>query len=206
MTLAYLWAKLMKKIQTPAVVACNLEKPTRIQAQSTVVYSSMGRYSYCGYGCTLLSCDIGRFCSIADGVTAGAASHPMNWVSTSSAFYFGQGRSIPADLAGLNYEAPQLRTVIGHDVWIGKNVMIKAGVTVGIGAVIGMGSIVTKDVPPYAVVAGNPARVIRMRFPETTVQRLLDSHWWDLEPDVLKKYVPLMDRPEEFLDALEREQ
>lgn len=206
MTIAYLWAKLVKKLQLAAVSNCVLESPCKINAQSTAVNTAMGRYSYCGYGCMLNNCEIGRFCSIADNVTVGLTNHPLDWVSTSTAFYVCEGnQSIPNDMASLRYDAAPPKTVIGNDVWIGKNAILKAGITVGNGAMIGMGSVVTKDVPPYAIVAGNPARVIRMRFPQELADRLQASRWWELEPEKIKKYVPLMDRPEEFLAALEGE-
>lgn len=221
MNLSYMWNRLLKKLPGNALLNCQLEKPSKIEAQSTAVNMKMGHYSYCGYYCTLLNCEIGRFCSISDYVSIGLAKHPMNWVSTSPAFYHGRD-SIPKNLAALDYDpAPPLTgestggrrlssprghslcTIIGSDVWIGMNVLVKPGVTIGNGAVIGMGSVVTKDVPSYAVVAGNPARVIKMRFAPELAERLERSRWWDLEPSVLKRYAQLMAEPEKFLEALE---
>ena len=187
MTIAYLWSKLMKKLPLSAIRNADLEKPCKVNAQSTVLHTSMGRYSYCGYGCTFINCKIGRFCSIADRVSAGLASHPMDWVSTSPAFYFGGGRSIPEDLAALHYHAEQPMTVIGN------------------GAVIGMGSVVTHDVPAYAVAAGNPARVIKMRFPAELAARLEASAWWDLSSDALKRCASYMNDPEVFLEEVKKE-
>lgn len=150
-------------------------------------------------------------------VSVGLAKHPMNWVSTSPAFYRGRG-SIPKNLAVLDFCSDAPKTVIGHDVWIGKGVFIKGGVEIGNGAIIGMGSVVTKDVPPYTIVAGNSAREIRLRFtppPPPThahttttelVQRLEDSHYWDMEPAKLKKYANLMNDPEKFLQALKEDE
>ena len=111
--------------------------------------------------------------------------------------------SIPKDLAALDYDTSAPRTTIGNDVWIGQNVLIKPGVTIGNGAVVGMGSVVTEDVSPYTIVAGNPARVIRPRFSPELAERLLASRWWELEPAQLKQVAHLMNRPEEFLNALE---
>ena len=90
---------------------------------------------------------------------------------------------------------------IGNDVWIGDNVIIKNGVTVGDGAVIGAGAIVTKDVPPYAIAAGVPAKIIRYRFDERTVRRLSETKWWSLPDDVIKT-LPY-DNMEESLTLLE---
>lgn len=106
---------------------------------------------------------IGRYCSISNSCTIGAQQHRMTGVTT-----------YPA-LAG-DYD--QKRTRIGHDVWIGCNSVVMSGVTIGTGAVIGAGSVVTRDVPPYAVVYGNPARVRRYRFNQTIINALLQSEWW----------------------------
>ena len=203
MMITYLWSKLMKKLPLSAVRDTIGEKPSKINAQSTILHSSIGRYSYCGYGCTLVNCEIGRYCSIANGVSVGLSNHPMDWVSTSPAFHLCPGRSIPRDMAVLSYDAAAPHTVIGHDVWIGENVLIKSGVTIGNGAVIGMGSVVTRDIAPYTVVAGNPARVIRQRFVPELAARLDASRWWDMDPAVLKKFSHLMDDPEGFLKSLE---
>lgn len=107
------------------------------------------------------------------------------------------------ELAALEFAPPEKITTIGNDVWIGANVLLKTGITVGNGAVIGMGSVVTHDVPPYAIVAGNPARVIQMRFSPEIIQRMEDSQWWDRDPATLKEFLPLMQEPKKFLDALE---
>ena len=141
----------------------------------------MGRYSYCGYHCTLIRCRIGRFCSVADNVSIGLASHPMEWVSTSPAFYHGRD-SIPKDLASLDYDPAPAETVIGNDVWIGAGTFIRPGVTVGNGAVVGMGSVVTRDVAPYTIVAGNPARVIRCLLYTSIPASLQREPWRNTAP------------------------
>lgn len=202
MIVQYLWAKLMKKLPSSAVQNCKIDKTSKINAQSTVLNSTVGRYSYCGYHCFINNCQIGHFCSIADNVSVGLGNHPTEWVSTSPAFHFGKG-SIPKDLAALSYTASPAHTRIGSDVWIGKSVLIKSGVTIGTGAVIGMGSVVTKDVPPYAIVVGNPARIVKMRFSSDLVERLLGSQWWEAEPAKLKECAHLIHAPEKFLEALE---
>jgi virginiamycin A acetyltransferase len=108
---------------------------------------------------------IGKFCSIANLVTIGAQPHAMDRISSYA------------------FEAPVVReTHIEHDVWIGAGSVVMAGVRIGTGAVIGAGSMVTRDIPPYAVAYGNPARVRRYRFEPEVVERLLASKWWDLPP------------------------
>ncbi len=116
---------------------------------------------------------IGRFCSIGNGVVIGhdRAGHPLDWVSTHPFSHSG---------THLTYSSHFAPARVGHDVWIGRDAMILEGVEVGTGAVIATRSVVTKDVPPYAIVAGSPAKIIRYRHPEETIQRLLDSQWWCL--------------------------
>lgn len=203
MNLKYLFARLIQKIQIPAVQNSTMEGPGKINARSQVINSSFGKYSYCGSGCVFVNCHIGRYCSIADNVAAGLASHPLHWVSTSPAFYrCGERQSIPNDMAVLNYDPCPEETVIENDVWIGFGAIIKAGVHIGNGAVIAMGSVVTHDVPDYAVVGGNPARIMKYRYSDELIARFLDTRWWDLEDSVLKKYAHLMNTPEVFLQSI----
>ena len=118
---------------------------------------------------------IGRYCSIAKGVTiALGGEHRTDWVST---YPFGELWPEAQGVPG--HPASRGDVVIGNDVWIGLDALILSGVTIGDGAVIGARAVVTQDVPPYAVVAGNPARVVRTRFDEETVARLLAIRWWD---------------------------
>lgn len=202
MTLSYLWERFWKKLPGAAIMDSLLEKSSSVGAGSTIIHTEMGRYSYCGYQCKLINCRVGSFCSIADRVCVGLATHPISWVSTSPAFHRGRG-SVPKTLAALDYDASPACTQIGNDVWIGEGVFIKAGITVGNGAVIGMGSVVTHDVPPYAVVAGNPAKIIKMRFSKEIIQSLEASKWWELSIAQLKEYAPLFDAPEKFLREIE---
>ncbi|RAU45162.1 antibiotic acetyltransferase [Pseudomonas sp. RIT412] len=142
---------------------------------------------------------IGRYCSIARNVTLGQnrKSHPLNWLSTHSALAAQRHGHCGAPLT----TEPTRQTVIGHDVWIGMDALILEGVTIGTGAVIGARSLVTRDVPPYAVVTGSPARVQRYRFEPAVIEGLLASQWWNLPPEHLAR-LPLED-PEKLLEALQ---
>ena len=206
MTLSYIWERFWRKLPGAAIRDSKLEKPVKIGTHSTVIQAEIGHYSYCGYDCTLINCRIGRYCSLANHVSIGLAGHPMGWASTSPAFYLGGGGAAPGALGSLQHNPSPQVTTIGNDVWVGQDVLIKPGVVIGNGAVIGMGSVVTKDVPPYAVVAGNPARLIKMRFAPELVERLEMSRWWDIDPSVLKQYALFMEEPEKFLKALEADQ
>ncbi len=152
---------------------------------------------------------VGRYCSIASGVTHFGANHPTHTVSSSSFFFANQKELYrrPLDDAGLaalpyiDPRPPRAMGIIENDVWIGEGVAIGPGVTIGTGAVVGAHAVVTKDVEPYAVVAGVPARTIRKRFSDDVIERLLVSHWWDYNLAQLYQ-MPWAD-PVAFLDAFE---
>jgi len=127
-------------------------------------------------------------CSIANNVVIGGGAHPMDWVSTSPVFYEGRD-SVKTKFSTHKRELIR-ETVIGHDVWIGQYAIIKQGIEIGTGSVIGMGSVVTKDIPPYSIVAGVPTNLIRKRFSEAIIRALLDSKWWDWNDSKMIKHGP----------------
>jgi acetyltransferase-like isoleucine patch superfamily enzyme len=145
---------------------------------------------------------IGRYCSIADRVEIFlGGNHRSEWVTT-----------YPFDnLPGLwprraDAEASHMSrgdVVVGNDVWIGSGAVILSGVTVGDGAIIGAHAVVARDVPPYAIAAGNPAQVLRTRFDDATVARLLEAAWWRLPRYGVKRLIPLLqsDRVNELIEA-----
>ncbi|MDX1835998.1 type B chloramphenicol O-acetyltransferase [Legionella taurinensis] len=121
---------------------------------------------------------IGSFCSIGTGASfmmAGNQGHCMDWISTFPFFYTEESVFAKA----VDGYRPAGDTVVGHDVWIGAEAMIMPGIQIGHGAIIGSRAVVTRHVEPYSIVAGNPARLIRKRFNEHDIQRLLEMAWWD---------------------------
>ncbi|MDB6145293.1 MAG: Acetyltransferase [Pseudomonas sp.] len=141
---------------------------------------------------------IGRYCSVARNVTIGQdrKSHPLSWLTSHTGLVNQRQKAGGA----APHHAGAAQTTIGHDVWIGMDVLILEGVSVGTGAVIGAQSLVSKDVPPYAIVAGSPARVIRYRFDQPTIDRLLASQWWNLSQAELTE-LPI-ETPEGFIEQL----
>ena len=166
-----------------------------------------GTYSYS----STKGLKIGRFCSIAGGLKVVTRNHPISTVSSWPGLY-----DTDESWSGirLNHTIKcnedlkvndRYSCVIGNDVWIGTNVLIKGGVTIGDGSVIGMGSVVVKDVPPYAIVGGNPARIIRYRFNESDIDFLLKLKWWDWPLDKIKKYSNYFDSPSSLRKAIDND-
>lgn len=134
---------------------------------------------------------IGRYCSIGPGVRILlGGEHHMNWVTTYPfSLMFDEAKSLPG------YPHTKGDVVIGSDVWIGQDALILSGVTINHGVVIAARSVVTKDIEPYSIVGGNPARHIRFRFPETTIQSLLRIAWWDWPSSEIRKAWPILQSP-----------
>lgn len=153
----------------------------------------IGDYSYIsGPRAYVEAAEIGKICSIARQTTIGVSSHDHQLVTTHP-FILEPSYGI---IRSRKQETQKARPVIGHDVWIGMNSMVHRGVTIGTGAVIAADAVVTKDVAPYSIVGGNPARHIKFRFSENIVEALLASEWWNWEDE------KLMATAEDFSDPL----
>ncbi len=191
--------RLFNKISLRAtVIDSKVDKTAAIQHHANVRYSKIGRYTYVSANSSVIHAEIGNFCSIAANVGIGGGAHDINAVSTSPVF--NKGRNIfGANLGNVEF-SPFKTTTIGNDVWIGNRALVLQGVNIGDGAIVGAGSVVTKDVEPYTIVAGNPAKVIRKRFDDETIEKLQKLQWWNMLDEELKKYGDCFDSPEKLLE------
>jgi acetyltransferase-like isoleucine patch superfamily enzyme len=145
----------------------------------------VGKYFGMNESCFIARASVGAFCAIGARTAINPFNHPSNWLSIHEFQYHPKSFDWVEEYNDFSRleRTPDMfaHVTVGNDVWTGHNVNVMAGVSVGDGAIIAAGSVVTKDVPPYAIVAGVPATIKRFRFPERTIERLLRAQWWNLE-------------------------
>lgn len=172
--------------------------------EDSVFSGSIGRYSYIGKRSSV-SAEIGRYCSIAGAVNIISGTHPVkNWVSTHPAFYSPACECGKSYVNSLLFEENTPRTVIGNDVWIGAGAVILGGIKIGDGAIIAAGAVVTKDVEPYAIAGGVPAKLIRYRFEEAEIEKLLEIRWWDKPEEWIAAHAAEFSDIKRFLEQCEK--
>jgi phosphonate metabolism protein (transferase hexapeptide repeat family) len=173
-------AATVKQRETSIGRCCEVLDRTRIE------YSTLGDFSYLGADCQVADATIGKFCAIAANVRIGPPNHPMDRPSLHRFTYCPEYYDATKTRDAAFFAARRAdRVTIGNDVWIGHGVTVLAAVTVGDGAVLAAGAVVAKDVAPYAIVGGVPAKVIRARFPAEIAARLRRIAWWDWPFEVI---------------------
>lgn len=183
------------------VHGCTLEHHVSIQTRSILSDVTLGRFSYVAREAYLNDVAIGSFASLGPRVLLGGGDHPADLPSTAPVFYSTR-RQCGATFAAVDHAVERRTITLGHDVWIGAHAFVRDGVTIGDGAIVAAGAVVTVDVPPYAIVGGVPARVIRLRFPEDAVRQLLALQWWHWDEPRLRAAQPWFSRPD--IDAFLR--
>lgn len=183
-----------------------------VNNNSSVSHSHIGLGTYIAGNTSLSRIKIGRFCSIGQNVKNRFALHPTNFVSTHPAF-FSINKQAGFTFVNENHfeehkyidKDKELSLIIGNDVWIGNNVVLMDGITIGDGAIIGTGAVVTKDVEPYCIVGGIPAKKIRKRFDENTIKLFLEQKWWNRDFDWIKRNSDSFRNTNEFIDCLKKD-
>lgn len=183
------------------IIDCEFEKYVVIFDKNKLYGSKIGAYSYIQMGGRVFNCEIGKFCSIAASVSIAPGMHDMSRVTTHPSFYFFT-KSLPKIYVTENKLPVFKKVIIGNDVWIGEKVVIIDGITIGNGAVIASGAIVVKDVEPYSVVGGVPAKHIKYRFDDKTIEILQKSEWWNYSDEWFADNAELMLDVNEFIKKI----
>ena len=192
-----------KRISNLALVYddCKIAPLGTIYLQARISGVEMGNYSYIGRGTIIHNTIIGKFCSISDFCVIGLPGHSTNTLSTSPLFS-GIHNGTKSSWVKKNMPHTPVEVKIGNDVWIGYRVIIPVNVTIGDGAIIAAGAVVTKDVPPYAVVGGVPAKIIKYRFPQDVIDKLLELRYWERPDEEIKKNIDLFQQEDLTIEDL----
>lgn len=196
-----LWLK--RSIINNYLILSNKSKYLNIGYGTSVSRTSFGNHNFIYENCLLSNCEIGdftyiapgthvsrtkvgSFCSIGPECRIGLGKHPTKDFISTHPIFFSLGKQAGITFSDDNYYDEFDDIEIGHDVWLGTRVIIVDGVKIGNGAIVAAGSVVTKNIPPYAIVGGVPAKVIRYRFTDDQISLIEESRWWEADPILLK--------------------
>lgn len=202
------WIKnsLFKKgVSTTALVNlnCSISPKSKVYMKARLNGVTMEDYSYIGKCCVIHNTRIGKFCSISACCVIGLPCHPTDYISTSPVF-ISPSNALKEKWIDAPVYKSEINVEIGNDVWVGYGAMILNNIRVGDGAIIAAGAVVTKDVPPYAIVGGVPARIIKYRFSPDVIARLIELSFWNKSDEEIKKNLDLFKKENITVEDLEK--
>lgn len=180
---------------------CTEGQPVRVDFPFDLRDVQIGDHTYISINSRISMTEIGKFCSIGPNFFCGWGDHPTHGISTSPLFYSAKYKN---NITCEDKITDREKIIIGNDVFIGANVTVLDGICIGDGAVIGAGAVVSKDIPPYAIAVGSPIQIIRYRFDDNTIQKLLALRWWEFNDDQLKDVEKYFFEIDSFLEEYRR--
>lgn len=178
----------LPRIANSAMVEKSVLAHNTSVAEHCYLYNtSVGEFSYLAAGVSVMNTKIGKFCSIANGVIINGGRHPSKTFVSTSPVFFSVNKQCGSTFADKEYFKEMGNGKIGNDVWIGAKAVIMDDLVIGDGAIIGAGAIVTKNVEPYSIVVGNPAKHVRYRFSKEEIEYLMAFKWWDKDEQWLRE-------------------
>ena len=183
----------------------SITRYTSLQRWAKLMHSCVGQHSRICINTELLNTNVGNFSIIARNCVVGLGAHPTNTLSPHSIFYKKKRWKWHDEWCkDTGFRESDSPIVIGNGVWIGMRCLILDGVTIGDGAIVAAGAVVTKDVPPFAVVGGVPAKVLKYRFSPEMIERLMEIRWWDLPDEEITRIKEIFHKPNPTLEDLDR--